>query len=116
MESDFISDLQNELKDFQTTIMLSAENMITKKMKALTIAMQQSFQDRVAQAMEQALQKKQCNEINANHSTILYLPNIEHNKRSRPSIQYKWNKQHHDHLSQQPKKEELEWKNEQHYK
>ena len=56
MESDFISDLQNELKDFQTTIMLSAENMITKKMKALTIAMQQSFQDRVAQAMEQALQ------------------------------------------------------------
>ena len=57
MEHDFTINLQNELKDFQTTLMLSAENMITKKMKALTIAMQQSFQDRVAQAMEQALQK-----------------------------------------------------------
>ena len=39
MENDFQGDLQNKLKDFQTTLMLSAENMITKTMNALTIAM-----------------------------------------------------------------------------
>ena len=31
MENDFQSNLQNELKDFQTTLMSSVENMITKK-------------------------------------------------------------------------------------
>ena len=44
MEYDFTSDLQNELKDFQTALMSSVENMTSK-----TIAMQQSFQDTVAQ-------------------------------------------------------------------
>ena len=49
MEYNFTSDLQNELKDFQTALMSSVENMTSKKMEALTIAIQQSFQDTVAQ-------------------------------------------------------------------
>ena len=71
MEYDFISDLQNELKDFQTALMSLVENMTSKKMEALTIAMQQSFQDTVAQKKCAILTKKQYNEINANHSTRL---------------------------------------------
>ena len=63
MEQDFTSNLQNELKDFQTTLMSSVENMITKKMEALTIAMQQSFQATVAQAIAQSLQNNNTMEI-----------------------------------------------------
>ena len=64
MEHDFTSNLQNELKDFQTTLMSSSvENMITKKMEALTIAMQQSFQATVAQAIAQSLQNNNTMEL-----------------------------------------------------
>ena len=56
MKHDFTSNLQNEIKDFQTTLMSSVEKMITKKMEVLIIAMQQSFQATVAQAIAQSLQ------------------------------------------------------------
>ena len=63
MEQDFTNNLQNELKDFQTTLMSSVENMITKKMEALNIAMQQSLQATVAQAIAQSLQNNNTMEI-----------------------------------------------------
>ena len=63
MEHDFTSNIQNELKDFQTTLMSLTENMITKKVEALTIAMQQSFQATVAQAIAQSLQHNNTMEL-----------------------------------------------------
>ena len=63
MEHDFTINLQNELKDFQTTLMSSVEKMITKKMKALTIEIQQSFQATVVQAIAQSLQNNNAIEL-----------------------------------------------------
>ena len=51
MEHDFKSDLQNELKDFQTTPMSSVGNMITKQMETLTIRMKQHVQATIAQVL-----------------------------------------------------------------
>ena len=63
MEQDFTSNLYNELKHFQTILMSSVENMIIKKIEALTIAMQQSFQATVAQAIIQSLQNNNTMEL-----------------------------------------------------
>ena len=63
MEQDFTNNLQNELKDFQTTLMSSVENMITKKLEALNLSMQQTLQATVAQAIAQSLQNNNTMEI-----------------------------------------------------
>ena len=63
MENNFKSNLQHELKDFQSTLMLAVEKMITTKMKAPTIAMKQSFQAIVAQVMTQFFQNNNAIEL-----------------------------------------------------
>ena len=60
MEQDFKNNLQHEHKNFQTTLMLAVDVMITNKMNTLTIAMQQFFQTTIANTIK-ILPKQQFN-------------------------------------------------------
>ena len=63
MEHDFTRNLQNELKDFQTTLMSSVENMITKKNGGADHSNTTIFQVTVAQAIAQPLQNNNVMEL-----------------------------------------------------